>query len=390
MADFSLDVDGIKDEINNTFKEEEKKLQNSSLKTQAKTNAEAIFESDLYNPLEREKIINPLENFGLSDMSQSAETNELLSTRFVELSNAGNDANNIGEKLAELNQQLKDLDPAQVKFGKKGIFGKLQDPVKKYFSKYQKAETAIDNIIQSLDNSSKVLHNDNITLLQEETTLRESTDKLLADIELGKMMDDYIELEIEKAEMNGVEEEKIAIVREEILFPLRQRIMDLQQMIVINQQGIISLNVIRRNNKELIRGVKRAKNVTITALRTGVMVASALYDQKVVIDKINLLNTTTGDIIDSTSRILRQQGNEIQKTSAETMISPEILKNSFKEAIAAVEDVSTYKQEALPKMKETIQMFNEMALDGQRVVNKIETAETIGIEDKTHEDKYIE
>lgn len=390
MADFSLDVDGIKDEINNTFKEEEKKLQNSSLKTQAKTNAEAIFESDLYNPIEREKIINPLENFGLSDMSKSAKTNELLSTRFVEISKAGTDANNIGEKLAELNQQLKDLDPAQVKFGKKSIFGKIQDPVRKYFNKYQKAETAIDNIILSLDNSSKVLQNDNITLLQEETTLRESTDKLMADIELGKMMDDYIELEIEKAQMNGVDEEKVAIVKEEILFPLRQRVMDLQQMIVINQQGIVSLNVIRRNNKELIRGVKRAKNVTITALRTGVMVASALYDQKVVINKINILNTTTGDIIDSTSRILRQQGNEIQKTSAETMISPEILKNSFKEAISAVEDVSTYKQEALPKMKETIQMFNEMAIDGQRVVNKIETAETISIQDKTHEDKYIE
>lgn len=391
MADFSLDVDGIKDEINNTFKEEEKKLQNSSLKTQAKSNADAIFQSDLYNPIEREKIIKPLDNFGLLDMSKSAETNELLSTRFVEFAHGGEDANNIGEKLSELNQQLKDLDPAQVKFGKKSFFGKIQDPVKKYFNKYQKAETAIDNIIQSLDNSSKVLQNDNVTLLQEEATLREATDKLMADIELGKMMDDYIESEIEKAEMNGVEEEKVAIVKEEILFPLRQRVMDLQQMIVINQQGIISLNVIRRNNKELIRGVNRAKNVTITALRTGVMVASALYDQKVVIDKINLLNTTTGEIIDSTSRILRQQGNEIQKTSAETMISPEILKNSFKEAIAAVEDVSTYKQEALPKMKETIKMFNDMAIDGQKVVNKIETAETASIESKTSEDrKYLE
>ena len=391
MADFSLDVDGIKDEINNTFKEEEKKLQNSSLKTQAKSNADAIFQSDLYNPIEREKIIKPLDNFGLLDMSKSAETNELLSTRFVEFAQGGEDANNIGEKLSELNQQLKDLDPAQVKFGKKSFFGKIQDPVKKYFNKYQKAENAIDNIIQSLDNSSKVLQNDNVTLLQEEATLREATDNLMADIELGKMMDDYIESEIEKAEMNGVEEEKVAIVKEEILFPLRQRVMDLQQMIVINQQGIISLNVIRRNNKELIRGVNRAKNVTITALRTGVMVASALYDQKVVVDKINLLNNTTGEIIDSTSRILRQQGNEIQKTSAETMISPEILKNSFKEAIAAVEDVSTYKQEALPKMKETIKMFNDMAIDGQRVVNKIETAETASIEGKTSEDrKYLE
>ena len=391
MADFSLDVDGIKDEVNNTFKEEEKKLQNSSLKTQAKSNADAIFESDLYDPVEREKIIKPLDNFGISDMSKSAETNEMLSTRLVEFSKGGDDANNIGQKLAELNMQLKELDPAQVKFGKRSFFGKIQDPVKKYFNKYQKAETAIDNIVQSLDNSSKVLQNDNVTLLQEEATLRESTNKLLADIELGKMMDDYIEAQIQKAEMNGVEEDKIAIVKEEILFPLRQRVMDLQQMIVINQQGIISLNVIRRNNKELIRGVNRAKNVTLTALRTGVMVASALYDQKVVIDKINMLNTTTGDIIESTSHILRQQGNEIQKTSAETMISPEILKNSFKEAIAAVEDVSTYKQEALPKMKETIKMFNDMAIDGQRVVNKIETAETSRIEDKSGQDeKYLE
>lgn len=88
MADFTLDVDGIKDEINNTFKEEEKKLQNSSLKTQAKSNADAIFESDLYDPVEMEKIIRPLDSFGLFDMSKSAQTNELLSTRFVELSKA--------------------------------------------------------------------------------------------------------------------------------------------------------------------------------------------------------------------------------------------------------------------------------------------------------------
>lgn len=387
MADFTLDIDGIKDEINNTFKEEEKKLQNSSLQTQAKSNADAIFESDLYNPTEREKIIRPLDNFGLSDMSKSAQTNELLSTRFADFSKGGDDANNIGEKLAQLDEQLRDLDPAQVKFVKRSLLGRIQDPVRKYFNKYKKAESAIDNIIRSLDNSSKVLQNDNVTLLQEEAKLRESTDKLMADIELGKMMDDHIEAQIENAELKGEDEEKIAIVKEEILFPLRQRVMDLQQMIVINQQGIISLNVIRRNNKELIRGVNRAKNVTITALRTGVMVASALYDQKVVIDKINLLNDTTGEIIESTSHILRQQGNEIQKSSAETMISPEILKNSFKEAIAAVEDVSTYKQEALPKMKECIKMFNDMAIDGQKVVNKIETAETRSIEDKPGEDK---
>ena len=209
--------------------------------------------------------------------------------------------------------------------------------------------------------------------MNEENNLREVTNKLLADIELGKKMDESIELQIQQAEIEGVDPEKIAFVKEEVLFPLRQRIMDMQQMIVVNQQGIVSLNVIRRNNKELIRGVNRAKNVTVSALRTGVMVARALYDQKIVMDKIQILNETTSDIIETTSHMLREQGSQIQKQSAETMISPEVLKAAFSEAIAAIEDVSNYKEQALPKMKETIDMFSDMAKDGQKVVEKIET-----------------
>lgn len=52
-------------------------------------------------------------------MSKSASKNELLSTRFADFSKSGEDANNIGDKLSELNIQLKDLDPSHVNFDKK-------------------------------------------------------------------------------------------------------------------------------------------------------------------------------------------------------------------------------------------------------------------------------
>ena len=374
MAEFSLNVDEIKEDVETSIKEEEEKLENSNLKSQADNNAVAIFETDLDNPQERESILRPLENFGLSEMSKSASHNEMLSTRFVDLTKGGKEADSIGENLMELDMQMKDLDPSKVDFAKKGVLGNLMNPVRKYFAKYEKAEVAISDIVQSLEKSSKILQNDNVTLLSEEDYLREVTNKILANIELGKQMDASIEAQIHKAEMEGVDEDKIAFVKEEILFPLRQRIMDMQQMIVVNQQGIVSLNIIRRNNKELIRGVKRAQNVTVSALRTGIMVASALYDQKIVMDKIKILNETTENIIESTSHMLKEQGSEIQKQSAETMISPEVLKASFAEAIQAIEDVSTYKQLALPKMKESIRTFSEMADNGQKVIDKIETS----------------
>jgi uncharacterized protein YaaN involved in tellurite resistance len=373
MAEFSLDVDGIKEDVEKSINVEKEKLEDSNLKTQAGENAQAIFDADLNNPQQREGILKPLDNFGLNEMSRSASHNEMLATRFVDLTKGGKDADNIGEQLIELNKQMKDLDPSRVDFTKKGVIGNLMNPVRKYFAKYEKAEGAISDIVESLDKSSKVLQNDNITLLNEENYLREVTNKLLAEIELGKQMDASIEAQIQSAEIEGVDQNKIDFVREEVLFPLRQRIMDMQQMIVVNQQGIVSLNVIRRNNKELIRGVNRAKTVTVSALRTGVMVASALYDQKIVMDKINILNQTTENIIESTSHMLKEQGSEIQKHSAETMISPEVLKAAFAEALQAIEDVSTYKVQALPQMKETINMFSDMADEGQRVVEKIET-----------------
>lgn len=373
MAEFSLDVQEIKEDVERSLKEDEENLPSAEIKKQADENAQAIFESDFDDVAQRENILKPLDDFGLSDINRSANKNNLINARFKDLSRGGDEAVNVGNKLEELNKEIRNLDPAAIEFKKSGFLGKLLKPIRNYFDKYEQADEAINNILVSLDASSKVLQNDNTTLLAEESYLRELTKKLMTDIELGKQMDASIEQQIRQAEINGVEQYKIDFVREEVLFPLRQRIMDMQQMIVVNQQGIISLNVVRRNNKELIRGVTRAKNVTVTALRNGIMVASALYNQQVVIKKIQALNTTTEQVIESTSRMLREQGNQIQKQSAETMISPEVLKASFEEALAAIEDVSNYKNQALPQMQQQINTFSEMAEEGQRVVDKIET-----------------
>ena len=119
MAEFPLDIDEIKKDVEDTIKEEEVKLENSNIKDKASENAVAIFETDLNNPTEREGILKPLENFGMDDMSRSASRNEMLATRFVDINKGGKEAENIGDKLSELDRQMKDLDPSKVDFTKK-------------------------------------------------------------------------------------------------------------------------------------------------------------------------------------------------------------------------------------------------------------------------------
>ena len=80
----------------------------------------------------------------------------------------------------------------------------------------------------------------------------------------------YLSNAVENAEAAGEDEEKkIKFIKEEILFPLRQRLMDFQQLLVVNQQGIIAMEVIRKNNLELIRAVDRAETVTISVAAGG-------------------------------------------------------------------------------------------------------------------------
>lgn len=375
MAEFSLDIPEIEKSVSQSLEDEKSKLPTDTIQIRADENALAIFNTDFDDVQEREKIIKPLENFGLTTINRSSNKNNLLNARFIDITKGGDDAKDIGNNLMKLNRQVEILNPKDVDFSDKGLLGKIFNPIKRYFDKYEKAEGVIDDIIKSLDESSRVLQNDNVTLLSEEEALRELSRNLITDIELAKQMDASISAQIEEASFQGIEPEKIDFVSEEILFPLRQRIMDMQQMIVVNQHGIVSLNVIRRNNKELIRGIERAQNVTVTALRTGIMVAAALYNQKITMDKIKVLNNTTEDIIESTSEILRRQGTEIQKASSETMLSPEVLQDSFNEALAAIEDLSSYKTQALSQMQETINTFSKMAIDGEKIVKKIETGD---------------
>ena len=132
------------------------------------------------------------------------------------------------------------------------------------------------------------------------------------------------------------------------------------------------MEIIRRNNKELIRSVDRAQNVTVTALRTAVTVAGALYNQKIVLEKVQSLNETTNKMMQTTATMLHTQGVEIQKQASETAITADTLKQVFTETLQALEDISNYKQEALPQMRQTIDMFNELAQTGEAQIEKME------------------
>ena len=339
---------------------------------QAEENALAVIDVDLDSLAAKKQLTTSIDQFGLETMQKSSSKNSLLKVSVGKLSQTGGEGGDVSRGLIDLNREMKNLDPSGVDFTKHGAFGKILNPIRTYFQKYEKAENVIAGIVESLDKGQKTLQNDNTTLLIEQQALRDLSKRLNREIEMAMSMDTLISEKLEQAQAQNQDPDKIRFIQEEILFPLRQRTMDMQQMVVVNHQGVIAMEVIQRNNKELIRGVDRAKTVTVTALRTAVMVASALYNQKIVLQKIQLLNETTNNMIAATSKMLKEQGTDIHKQSIETGISADTLKVAFQDVLEALDEISSFKQKALPAMQTTISQFRELADKGESAIQKIE------------------
>ena len=355
---------------------------------------EQIMDVDLDNIVERREILQAVEGLGQDIVRQSANKNEMLSRRMVDFSREGGESGEVAKGLEQLAVTMRDLDPSHVDFAKSGPLGKLFNPVRKYFERYKTAAAEIGDIVQSLERGKATLKNDNVTLELEEDSMRELTKQLNQQIEIATDLDAYLSAAVDKARAEGTSDpERIKFVEEEVIFPLRQKILDFQQLQTVNQQGIVSMNIVRRNNLELMRAVDRAESVTVSALRVAATVAGALYNQRITLEKVTTLNAATNSMITATSRMLKEQGSAIQQQATEANISTDTLKASFADTIQALEDISTYKQQALPRIKQTIAEFQAIADEGQKHIDRLEARDKqlleAGVSDRVG-DKQLE
>jgi uncharacterized protein YaaN involved in tellurite resistance len=322
-----------------------------------------------------------IEAMGAQVQKDAARRSQMLKQPVAKLYQRSEDGGEVANALVDLKVKVEELDPGKLDL-EAGWFTRLLGripgvgtPLKRYFSRYESASTVIDAIIRSLKDGQEQLKRDNITLLDDQKAMRELTHKLERSVKLGQLIDARLvdRLETEIAETDA----RHKFVQEELLFPLRQRIQDLQQQLLVNQQGFLTVEMIIRNNKELIRGVSRALNVTVSALQVAVTLALALANQKIVLEKVQAVSATTSDLIAGTAARLKTQGAEIHKQASATQLDIESLKKAFGDVREALEDISRYRREALPKMAERITAMDKLAEESDEAIRKMEHAETV-------------
>ena len=319
--------------------------------------------------------IEDIQKLGDDDIKASAQVSSRLLDRPVNTVSKGglSSSSTVGSNLMQLRRQIDALDPGHQGglVGPRKLLGFIPfgDRLQAYFAKYKSSQSHINAIVAGLQSGQGVLARDNDDLQAEKANLWQTMERLRQYIYLAQKLDSSLEARI--VEVEATDPERARILREDMLFYVRQKVQDLSTQLAVSVQGYLAMDVVRRNNLELIRGVDRATTTTISALRTAVIVSQALGDQKLVLDQITALNTTTSNLIESTSTMLRQQSTAINEQAAAATIDVEKLQAAFDNIYATLDEIDAYRLKALDTMSKTVETLTSQINRGQPALDRI-------------------
>ena len=305
--------------------------------------------------------IDGIVKLGRDEMLNSGNfSNRILersSTSVAGAKRSGNSAQTaVASSLSELRTTVEDLAPtdAHLSTGRK-ILGFLPggNKLAKYFQRYESAQTQLDKIIKALMSGQDALLKDNAALANEKVSLWDTMQKLSEYAVFAKAIDSACAAKIEDARLHGRVDE-VQKLESDVLFPVRQRHQDILTQLAVSVQGYLAMDLIRKNNTELIKGVDRARTTTVAALRTAVIVAEALANQKMVLDQIDALNTTTNNMILKTSEMLKDQTARIHQQASSSGVSVQTLEKAFDNVFQTMDAIDTFRSQAAKNMEGTV------------------------------------
>jgi uncharacterized protein YaaN involved in tellurite resistance len=314
---------------------------------------EELVAQDAASPEFGQKV-DQLTNLGAKEIRDAAGQ----SNRFLDRPVRAMDKDTgIGADLTQLRATIEDLDPSRKGdlMSRKKLFGIIPfggNRLRGYFDSYKSAQTHISAILERLKDGKDELLHDNAAIDQERANLWNAMGRLEQMVHMSKSLD--TKLEAKALELDYTDPAKAKAIRESALFYVRQRTTDLLTQLAVSVQGYLALDLVKKNNIELVKGVDRASTTTVSALRTAVTVAQALTNQKLVLEQISALNTTTANMIDSTGELLKTQTARIHEQAANATIPIETLQRAFQNVYQTMDAIDAFKLKALDSMKTTV------------------------------------
>ncbi|MEW2501159.1 MULTISPECIES: toxic anion resistance protein [unclassified Amycolatopsis] len=271
---------------------------------------------------------------------------------------AGSPQQQVTTSLVELRRTVAELDPAKLPItGRKllGIFPAAAS-AKRALDRYRAANEPVNALVRELRTRQDVLRRDNAALKGERERLWATLGRLAEAAAFAEAVDGAIDRQAGVFDLTDPSHANA--LRADILYPIRQRHQDVLTQLAVSAQGYLALDLVRRTNDELIRGVERAVSTTVSALRVALLVSAALANQRDVLDEVAALQSTTDGLLRANAALLESQSAEIRKASSDPAVAVDTLRDSFDRIYSALDAIDGFKAEAVLHMASTVESLS--------------------------------
>lgn len=293
-------------------------------------------------------------------------SNSLLSLEKIE----NNKTNSISKEILRLNDEFEKINPNNYNFKENKFLSFLPfitKPINRYLSKFKSVKESISSIISNLENSQKLLKEDNLALINDKKQYSEIAISLQRKSIVFKTLMQYLE-----KNLSNLQSDKKEFYEKSIILNLNKKLRSIYEILAVTRQGIFSTNLLINTNEELIENITNVKVVTKRAIEIGASMAVCLENQKNVINAVNETKKFANEIILQNSNKMKDQSLEISQISGSSTLDLEVLKTSFENIKEAINTMNLAKEQNLNKLRDEIKTFEELTKDFEEKIQKQE------------------
>ena len=311
-------------------------------------------------------------------VATSELSNRLLGRPVHTLSGVLDGRGPIARHLADLRRAIDGLSPAGYDLSDtrpRKLLGLIPrgDPLQRYFERYAKAQAHLEAIIRALTDSRNGLQADNAAIGQEQSALWTEMETLRQYAYLARTLDQALERQIDALAAPDLASSRT--LRQDVLFPVRQRLQDILLQLAVASQGYAALRVVQENNDQLIRAIGTATTATMAALRTAVMVAQALTQRRIVLDRLGFVNALASGMVEGSSTIARSGAADPGAGPAVPARDLASLEGAWNEVLATLDQIARYRSASLQAMGVTVRELTDQVGRSRDDAGRIVAAE---------------
>jgi len=329
---------------------------------------DALASEDLHSDAFRQRLDGAFA-LGKEEISNAAG---LMQGRFMQRNFVGVEDTGAYKAIADIRGQLDELNP-----GKDGdllqprkLLGMIPfgNKLEAYFRKYESAADQLKTSMGQLYAARDDMHKDVIDIEATRGKLWEAMQKLAAASRFATTLDTKLEEKVKQLE--GTDPQRAQALRQEVLFYARQNLQDIQTQQAVCVNGYLALDVLKKTGREMINGCTRVATTGMSALAVAQTVARATGNQIKVMEMLQGVNATIGNLISETGRALNQHVEQTTQFAQNPMLGIDKIKEMFDQTFQAMDAMDTFRAKAIDVMGQNNTIIREQLARADNYVDR--------------------